>query len=187
MENLFTNQPIIISLDVDDLVLHRLHQIVQAGFKVVEINSADTGLLRTILKDFPMLSVGAGNIITTQQLEDCYNARVHFVTSPGFLPAIAETANVYSINYLPGVATLSEAMQAMALGYDNVRPFPANLAFCTLLNKCLPLLRLFPAEIEWEEAEHFLNLPSVAAVSIVNPESKQLRALRTIELAEILD
>ena len=59
----------------------------------------------------------------------------------------------------------------------NVRPFPADLAFCTVLNKCLPDLRLFPAEIEWEEAEHFLNLPAVAAVSIHNPDKKQLTAL----------
>ncbi len=69
-------------------------------------------------------------------------------------------------------------MQAMSVGCQHVRPFPANLQFCTLLNKYLPLLRLFPAEVEWEEVEHFLNLPAVAAVSVINPELKQLRALK---------
>jgi 2-dehydro-3-deoxyphosphogluconate aldolase/(4S)-4-hydroxy-2-oxoglutarate aldolase len=68
-------------------------------------------------------------------------------------------------------------MSAMSIGYQHVRPFPANLAFCTVLNKCLPNLNLFPAEIEWEEAEHFLNLPAVAAVSILNPDKKQLSTL----------
>jgi 2-dehydro-3-deoxyphosphogluconate aldolase/(4S)-4-hydroxy-2-oxoglutarate aldolase len=52
-----------------------------------------------------------------------------------------------------------------------------------VLNKCLPGLNLFPAEIEWEEAEHFLNLPAVSAVSIHNPDKKQLNALSSGILA----
>lgn len=177
MDKLIGVQSIIITLDVDAYLFEKLKHISQTDFSVVEINSFDQKILNKALQDFPTLRIGAGNIITTQQLEDCYQAGVHFATSPGFLPEIAQTASIYSINYLPGVATASEAMHAMSLGCQHVRPFPASLSFCTLLNKCLPLLRLFPAEIEWEEAEHFLNLPSVAAVSITNPEIKQLQAL----------
>lgn len=177
MDKLIGTQSIIITLDVDAFFFEKLKQIVQEGFYVVEINSHDPVVLKKALIEFPMLRIGAGNIINTQQLEDCYQAGVHFATSPGFLPEIAQTAAVYSLNYLPGVATPSEAMHALALGCQHVRPFPATLPFCTLLNNCLPLLRLFPAEIEWEEAEIFLNLPSVAAVSITNPEIKQLKTL----------
>lgn len=177
MDKVTGNHSIIITLDVDAHLFNKLQQIANAGFSVVEINSVDQVLLRNALEQFPRLRIGAGNVINTQQLEDCYQAGVHFATSPGFLPAIAQTANVYSINYLPGIATLSEAMHAASLDCKHVRPFPANLSFCTLLNKYLPQLRLFPAEIEWEEVEHFLNLPAVAAVSIINPESKQLQAL----------
>lgn len=182
-DKLFGNQSIIVTLDVDALLFDRLKQIAQAGFSVAEINTSDEGLLRKILQEFPSLRIGAGNIINTQQLENCYQAGAHFVTSPGFLPAIAQTAAIYSINYLPGIATLSEAMQVMALGFHQARPYPATLSFCALLNKSLPMLRLFPAEIEWDEAEHYLSLPSVAAVSIVNPESKQLSALSTAVFA----
>ncbi|MCL9684421.1 bifunctional 4-hydroxy-2-oxoglutarate aldolase/2-dehydro-3-deoxy-phosphogluconate aldolase [Legionella maioricensis] len=171
------NQSIIVSLDVDNFLFQRLEQIIEAGITLVEINSTEKKLLSQIMKQYPNIKIGAGGIIDTQQLENCYQAGVHFASSPGLLPAIAQTANVYSMNYLPGVATISEAMMAMSLGYQQVRPFPANLAFCTLLNKCLPNLNLFPAEIEWEEAEHFLNLPAVAAVSIHNPDKKQLNAL----------
>jgi 2-dehydro-3-deoxyphosphogluconate aldolase/(4S)-4-hydroxy-2-oxoglutarate aldolase len=171
------NQSIIVSLDVDNFLLQRLEQIIEAGFTLIEINSTEKKLLSQIMKQYPDIKIGSGGIIDTQQLENCYQAGVHFASSPGFLPAIAQTANVYSMNYWPGVATISEAMAAMNLGYQQVRPFPANLAFCTLLNKSLPNLNLFPAEIEWEEAEHFLNLPAVAAVSIHNPDKKQLSAL----------
>ena len=177
LDKLLGTQSIIIALDVDAFLFDKLKKIVLAGFSVVEINSHDPAILKKALHDFPTLRMGAGNIINTQQLEDCHQAGVHFTTSPGFLPEIAQTAAIYSMNYLPGVATPSEAMHALALGCQHVRPFPATLAFCTLLNNCLPLLRLFPAEIEWEEAELFLNLPAVAAVSVTNPEIKQLKAL----------
>lgn len=182
-DKLFGNQSIIVTLDVDALLFDRLKQIAQAGFSVVEINCSEQGLLKKILQDFPGLRVGAGNAISTQQLEECYTAGVHFVSSPGFLPAIAQTAAIYSINYLPGIATISEAMQVMALGYHQARPYPANLPLCASLNKYLPMLRLFPAEIEWDEAEHYLSLPAVSAVSILNPESEHLKALSAGVLA----
>lgn len=177
VDKLFDNQSIIITMDVDPYLFDKLRQIVKAGFSVVEINSSEPDILKKIIRDFPSLRIGAGNIINTQQLEDSYQAQVHFASSPGFLPAIAQTASIYSINYLPGVATLSEAMQVMALGYFQARPFPANLSFCASLNKCLPMLGLFPAEVEWDEAEHYLSLPSVKAVSISNPDSRFLETL----------
>lgn len=174
---LFNNQSIIVALDVDALLINRLEQIIQAGFSVIEINCQETTLLKKIVHDFPSLRVGASNVVSTEQLENCYQAGVHFVTSPGFLPALVQTAAIYSINYFPGIATLSEAMQVMALGCHQARPYPANLAFCTSLNKCLPGLSLFPAEIEWEESEHYLSLPAVTAVSVLIPENKSLNAL----------
>lgn len=177
MDKLMGTQSVIIALDVDALLFEKLQQIANAGFTMVEINCSEQSILQKALQDFPMLRIGAGNIINTQQLENVYHAGVHFATSPGFLAAIAQTAAIYSMNYIPGVATLSEAMQAMSSGCQHVRPFPADLGFCTLLNKCLPLLRLFPAEVEWEEAEHFLNLPSVSAVSIINPRLSELQTL----------
>ncbi len=55
--------------------------------------------------------------------------------------------------------------------------FTASLTFCNLLNKYLPLLRLFPAEVELDEIEHYLNLPSVAGISLLNPEVKHLSSI----------
>lgn len=182
MDKITENQSIIIALDVDALLFDKLQQIDKAGFSVVEINTSDKKTLTSAIKQFPALRIGAGNVTSIEQLESCYEAGVHFITSPGFLPAIAQTASVYSVHYLPGIATISEAMQALNFGCTHLRPFPADLAFCTLLNKYLPLLRLYPAELEWDEVEHFLNLPAVAAVSVINPEKKQLDALSAVSV-----
>ncbi|WP_298625826.1 multidrug DMT transporter permease [uncultured Legionella sp.] len=183
IDKFMVTQSVIVSLDVDNLLAERIEQTKNAGFTAIEINSTDPEMLSRVVKQNPGLHIGASGIINTQQLENCYHAGVHFASSPGFLPAIAQTANVYSMNYLPGIATLSEAMAALSLGIHQIRPLPASLAFCTLLNKYLPSLNLFPIEVEWEEAEHFLNLPAVVAVSIHNPDKKQLMALSTTVFA----
>lgn len=171
MDALIGKQPIMITLDLDPFLFETLKKVQEVGFSVVEINTSDPKIFAQIILDFPQLHIGAGNITSTQQLEDCYQSKVAFVTSPGFLPTLMQTADIYSMNYLPGVFTLSEAMQASALGAKQVRPFPADLSFCARLSKSMPLLRLYPAEIEWDEVEHYLNLPSVSAVSMLNPDN----------------
>ncbi|MDF1757621.1 MAG: bifunctional 4-hydroxy-2-oxoglutarate aldolase/2-dehydro-3-deoxy-phosphogluconate aldolase [Legionellaceae bacterium] len=176
-EKAVNNHSIIITLDVDALLFEKLEIISAANFTMVEINSSEPAILKKAIQDFPRLQIGSGNVINSQQLEDCCKAGVHFATSPGFLTTLAQTAEMYSIKYIPSIATISEAMQAIATGCQNVKVFPANLNLCTALNKSLPLLRLFPAEIEWDEVEHFMNLPAVAAVSIINPELQQLKNL----------
>ncbi len=183
-DKLSSMQSVIMTFDVDAFLFDKLKHVVQAGFSMVEINASELALFKKVLTDFPSLRVGAGNVTNSQQLEDCHQAGVHFVTSPGFLPTLAQTASMFSMNYLPSVATVSEAMAAMELGCHHVRVLPANLNLCTLLNKSLPLLRLFPAEIEWDYAEHFLNLPAVAAVSILNPETTQLKQIKEMAPAE---
>lgn len=182
-EKLSNIQSIIISLDVDAFLFDKLKQITESGFTMVEINSSELALFQKAMGDFPSLRVGAGNISSSQQLEDCYHAGVHFVTSPGFLPALAQTATMFSMNYLPSIATVSEAMSAMSFGCHHVRVLPSNLSLCAILNKSFPLLRLFPAEVEWESVARFLSLPSVAAVSVLNPELKYLKQMRDTALS----
>jgi 2-dehydro-3-deoxyphosphogluconate aldolase/(4S)-4-hydroxy-2-oxoglutarate aldolase len=177
IDKLLGKQSVMISLDVDGFLFDRLNQITKSGFNLVEINSTDAKLFSSIKSQYPSLKIGAYGITDTAELEECYHAGVHFASSPGFLPSIAQTASVYSMNYFPGVATISEAMAAKSLGFHYVKPYPASLSFCTLLNKCMPKLRLLPNEVEFEEVEHFFNLPSVNTVVIHNPDMKQLISL----------
>ena len=84
IDKMMDTQSIIITLDVDAFLFDKLRQIAQAGFAVVEINCVEPSLLNKVLREFPTLRIGAGNITNTQQLEDCYQAGVHFITSPGW-------------------------------------------------------------------------------------------------------
>ncbi|OGV33233.1 MAG: multidrug DMT transporter permease [Legionellales bacterium RIFCSPHIGHO2_12_FULL_35_11] len=180
MEDNVISSQFIITLDVDKSLFERLQLLVRAGFNVVEINTTDTDLLMAVISKFDTLRVGIGNITDVQQLENCYQAGAHFASSLGFSPNLAKTALVYSINYLPGIGTVSEAMQVMELGYDQARPYPADLAFCTTLSKYFPKLRLFPSAIIWGQADDYLTLESVAAVGILNPEHQVLHSMAHI-------
>jgi len=184
MEHMIGTQSLIITLDVDASLFTQLEHIQDAGFSVVELNNAEPAILIDALKTYPSLRLGVSNIINTDQLEKAQEAGAHFGSSPGFMPSLIQTANIYNFHYLPGVATPSEAMQATALGCQHVRPLPATLSFCTLLNKYLPNLRLFPADVRQEEAEQLLKLDSVSAVSVLNPDIKHLNLNINMKVCE---
>jgi 2-dehydro-3-deoxyphosphogluconate aldolase/(4S)-4-hydroxy-2-oxoglutarate aldolase len=180
MDFLANAPSIIVTLDSDALLFENIKQVADAGFSMIEINRIDSSILERVLERFPRMTIGVGNIVSLQQLDDAYRAGAHFATSPGLLPSLVQTAQVYVFPYLPGVATLSEAMHAFSLGCDAVKPFPATVSFCSLLHKYLPLLRLFPAEVVRDDVERFLKVPTVSSVSLINPEIHQLRTLETI-------
>lgn len=171
------NNQVIVSLDSDRYLNERLTELEKANLRFVEINNLDPAQLGELKAHFPKLKLGIGNIKTLQTLEDAYQAGAAFASSPGFHATLAQTALVYSFPYLPSVATLSEALAAFNLGYQLVRAFPATLSFCTLLNRCIPELQQIPAEIEGDELDAYLTIPSVKMVSLLNPDKHQLSQL----------
>lgn len=176
-DNLLDNNSIILSLDVDALLFDKLEEISTTKFTMVEINSSDSSVLEKAIENFPNLQIGAGNIVNSQQLENCCKARVRFITSPGFLPTLAQTAEIYSVKYLPGISTISEGMQALAIDCHNVKVYPSNFELCKIISNTLPLLRLFPTGVTIKDADKYLNIPAVAAVIINNPEIAELKNL----------
>ncbi|MFG6503045.1 bifunctional 4-hydroxy-2-oxoglutarate aldolase/2-dehydro-3-deoxy-phosphogluconate aldolase [Microbacterium sp. P05] len=71
-------------------------------------------------------TVGAGTIVTVEQVSVAAAAGASFVVSPGFDPAIVEAARVAGLPVLPGVATPGEVQQAYALGLRWMKAFPAE-------------------------------------------------------------
>lgn len=176
-DNSINSNSIIISLDVDALLFNKLEELVKYNFTMIEINSSEPTLLKKAIQDFPRVQIGAGNVINSQQLQDCCNAGVNFVTSPGFLAPLAQTAEMYSVKYIPGIATISEGMQALAFDKHSVKVFPANIELCKYISKTLPLLSLFPAGVSLHQAKEYMQIPGVAAVTIENPDLQELRNL----------
>lgn len=176
-DGFISRNSIVISLDVDALLFNKLEELVKADFTMIEINSSEPYLLKKAMQDFPRIQIGAGNVINSQQLEDCCNAGVSFITSPGFLAPLAQTAEMFSVKYIPGIATISEGMQVLALDKHNVKVLPANLELCKTLSQTLPLLSLFPSNVAIKDVKEYLKIPGVTAVNLANPDLQELTSL----------
>ncbi|MDQ5884021.1 MAG: 2-dehydro-3-deoxyphosphogluconate aldolase / (4S)-4-hydroxy-2-oxoglutarate aldolase [Pseudomonadota bacterium] len=174
LNDLFGKQPLIVSLDIDTHVEQKIDKLMAAGLNAIELLQINASLVPHLRAKFPHLKIGLGNIHTVDQLMYAYSIGIDFMTSPGFYAPLMQNAAVYKMNYIPGVCHMSDAMAILNLGGHHARPCPGNLELCNLLNKYAPELKLYPMDVEWENIEQFLDLPSVAAVGLTNPDQLQM-------------
>jgi 2-dehydro-3-deoxyphosphogluconate aldolase/(4S)-4-hydroxy-2-oxoglutarate aldolase len=69
--------------------------------------------------------VGAGTILTPEQVDDVAAAGAVFTVAPGYDPRVADAAGRRGLAHLPGVATASEITAAVLAGHRWLKAFPA--------------------------------------------------------------
>lgn len=79
-----------------------------------------------IANELPQALVGAGTVLTCAQYDAAVQAGAKFAISPGMSPTLLLHAQQGTVPLIPGVATPSEIMQALELGYDHLKFFPAE-------------------------------------------------------------
>ena len=84
--------------------------------------------IRIMSEQFPEMLVGAGTVLTTEQVDRAVNAGAKFIVSPGFNPEITKYVIDKGMLMMPGTATPGEMEQAMSMGLDVVKFFPAEAA-----------------------------------------------------------
>ena len=82
--------------------------------------------MRAITAEVPEMLVGAGTVLTRDQLDRALDAGAKFIVSPGFNPEMVKYGLSKNALMLPGTATGGEMEQAMALGLEVVKFFPAE-------------------------------------------------------------
>lgn len=103
--------------------------LIEGGLPAAEITfrtDAAEGAIRRIAEKYPQMAVGAGTVLTTEQAERAVNAGAKFIVSPGFNPRVVKWCTQRDIPVLPGCTTPSEIEQAIELGLDTVKFFPAE-------------------------------------------------------------
>lgn len=103
--------------------------LVAGGLPVAEVTfrtDAAEEAIKRIVKEVPEMLVGAGTVLTKDQVDRAEAAGCKFMVSPGFNPEITKYALSKGINFLPGTATPGEMEQAMSLGLECVKFFPAE-------------------------------------------------------------
>lgn len=77
---------------------------------------------------FPEMLVGAGTVLTTEQVDRAVGAGAKFIVSPGLNPKVVSYCTSKNIPVVPGCANPSDIEQAIELGLDVVKFFPAEAA-----------------------------------------------------------
>lgn len=114
--------------------------------------------------------VGAGTVLTAEQVDRCVDAGAKFIVSPGFDDEVVERAQHHGVAVLPGVATATEIQRAMRAGLDAVKFFPADrlggLDTIRSLAAPFPGLRFVPSGgVTPGNALDYLANPAILAIS----------------------
>ncbi len=115
------------------------------------------------------LVVGAGTVLSAEQVDLAHGAGAGFVVSPGLSAEVVRRAQALDLPVIPGVSTASEIMAALDLGLDTVKFFPAEAAgglrSIKALAAAFPQVRFVPTGgITAQSAPTYLAHASVVAV-----------------------
>ena len=105
--------------------------LVDGGVRLLEITlrtPAGLASAEAIIRDVPGAVVGIGTVLTPADLHRAVGIGAQFALSPGATPDLLAAAAEADIPFLPGIATASELMAALAHGFDTVKFFPASTA-----------------------------------------------------------
>jgi 2-dehydro-3-deoxyphosphogalactonate aldolase len=117
--------------------------IVEAGFRLLEVPLNSPQPLDSIAllrQRFPEALVGAGTVLSAQQVREVHAAGGELIVAPNFnAEVIAEAARLGLVS-LPGVMTPTEAFGALAAGATGLKLFPAELASPSVVKALLAVL-----------------------------------------------
>ena len=104
--------------------------LVAGGLRLLEITlrtQAGFVAAEAIMRAVPDAVVGIGTVLTPADLARSRAIGAQFALSPGATPALLDAAAAGDLPFMPGVATASELMEAMARGFGTVKFFPAAM------------------------------------------------------------
>ena len=103
--------------------------LVEGGLPCAEVTfrtAAAEESIKLMTAEYPDMFVGAGTVLTIDQVERAVAAGAKFIVSPGFDPEIVDYCLEKEIPVFPGCITPSEVAQAVKRGLKVVKFFPAE-------------------------------------------------------------
>ncbi|MGN8387064.1 bifunctional 4-hydroxy-2-oxoglutarate aldolase/2-dehydro-3-deoxy-phosphogluconate aldolase [Helicobacter pylori] len=120
--------PVVVVENIKDAV-PLAQSLIEGGIPIIEVtlrSSCALEAIELIAKNVPKMRVGAGTILNLTQLEQAQNKGAEFLISPGLTIKLLEHAKKKDMPLIPGVSSSSEVMQALELGYNALKFFPAE-------------------------------------------------------------
>jgi len=126
---------------LDDIAIYQA-----AGHRAVEIllrTPRALDAVRAARRAHPDLLIGAGTVLTPDQVDQAVEAGAQFIVSPAMDPVVAAAAGRYGLDFIPGVCTPTDVAVALRQGFSLQKLFPVELP---------ALARLLPESAEYLEA-----------------------------------
>jgi 2-dehydro-3-deoxyphosphogluconate aldolase/(4S)-4-hydroxy-2-oxoglutarate aldolase len=182
--------PVVVVHDAEDAVALAT-ALLAGGIPVIELTLRTPAALEAIAKvsaAIPDIVVGAGTVTSPEQARAAAEAGAAFLVTPGCTDRLLDGVHATGLPFLPGAATVSEAMRLAERGVDTLKFFPAEASGGAATLKAiagpLPELRFCPTGgITPDNAPEYLALANVGCVggSWVTPED----AIATRDFARV--
>lgn len=122
--------PVVVLNDVKNAV-PLAQALINGGLPCAEVTfrtDAAQQSIAEISKKFPQMFVGAGTVLSVEQVDRAIDAGAKFIVSPGFNPKVVEYCLKNNYPITPGIMTPTELETALGYGLDVVKFFPAENA-----------------------------------------------------------
>lgn len=144
--------------------------LVENGLPCAEVTfrtDAAQESIRLMRDAYPDLLIGAGTVLTTQQVDQAISAGADFIVSPGLNPTTVRYCQQRGIAIVPGVNNPSLVEQAMELGLKTLKFFPAEpsggVAMLKALSAVYPVQFMPTGGVNPRNVADYLAIPSVVA------------------------
>ncbi|MCM3689597.1 bifunctional 4-hydroxy-2-oxoglutarate aldolase/2-dehydro-3-deoxy-phosphogluconate aldolase [Kocuria rosea] len=145
--------------------------LVAGGLPVAEVTFRTTAAAEAIsvMADREDMLVGAGTVLTAQQVDQAVAAGASYIVSPGLSRAVVERCQDHGVLALPGAVTATEVQAALELGLTTVKFFPAGTSGGAPAISALAApfggVRFVPTGgVGPKNLHEYLAIPAVAAV-----------------------
>lgn len=161
----------VIAIDKAEHAVPLAQALVDGGLPCAEVTfrtSAAEASIAAIAKAHADMALGAGTVLTKEQVDRALGAGAKYIVAPGLNPDVVEYCLKKGVPVTPGVATPSDVERALSLGLDVVKFFPAEAAggvdFLKAISAPYQGLKFIPTGgIDEKNLLSYLRLPSVLA------------------------
>ncbi len=145
--------------------------LLEAELPVIEITFRTLSAAKSISllkKEFPEMLIGAGTVLTIEQVKTAVEAGSQFIVTPGYNPTIVNYCIERDITVIPGINNPSFIEWGLEKGLNCFKFFPAELSGGVKMLKALsgpyPTVRFMPTGgINEKNLMDYLNLKNVIA------------------------
>ena len=145
--------------------------LIAGGVPVAEVTFRAAGAavaIKAMRENFPEMLVGAGTVLTTEQVDEAMAAGAQFIVTPGMDPDIVAYCQKVGIQIFPGCTTPTDYHTAYKFGLEVLKFFPAEqsggIAKIKAMSAPFPMFKVVPTGgISLKNLADYVKNPVIAA------------------------